>query len=151
MLGAAKRLTLQKRRLMVSDNHKKHRSHHHCDPSSPCWFGRAWNRRRRKVKVMKEVERMNEERRKEGTAWKEGRGVKEPSCYSQCTGKDESWNDVNILNLEIKKSQSQQPWLAIYICEQNSFTNNVSWLGDPRLNKGRLNKCTNRANFNSSI
>ncbi|CAH1554231.1 hypothetical protein THOB06_10196 [Vibrio rotiferianus] len=37
--------------------------------------------------------------------------------------------------------------LAYIYCEQILFTNNVSWLGDPRLKKGRKVLCIKRANF----
>ncbi|CAI2311214.1 hypothetical protein IFVP203_C210257 [Vibrio parahaemolyticus] len=41
--------------------------------------------------------------------------------------------------------------MAHIYCEQSIFTNNVSWLGDPRLKKGREVLCINHANFQSFI
>jgi len=37
-----------------------------------------------------------------------------------------------------KKRANRKSRLAYILCEQNAFTNNVSWLGDPRLKKGHL-------------
>ena len=37
-----------------------------------------------------------------------------------------------------KKRANRKITIGLYTCEQILFTNNVSWLGDPRLNKGRL-------------
>nr|PMI76507.1 hypothetical protein BCU37_22565 [Vibrio splendidus] len=38
-------------------------------------------------------------------------------------------------------NRNNRNWL-IYIVNKNRFTNNVSWLGDPRLKKGRYIHCS---------
>ena len=45
-----------------------------------------------------------------------------------------------------KANHNKYDWLYMNV-NNSRFTNNVSWLGDPRLNKGHLLKSTIRANF----
>ncbi|QMV16775.1 hypothetical protein Vspart_04186 [Vibrio spartinae] len=57
-------------------------------------------------------------------------------CYSRTTS----------LSIFTQKKANHKIVIG-YQYEQNRFTNNVSWLGDPRLNKGHDTYCSMRANF----